>query len=152
VSDGEDRYRRGIYTFMKRTAPYASFASFDAPSGEACIARREISNTPLQSLILLNNQVFVEAAQAAGRIVAGIEGTNQQRITALFQRTLGRPPNEYESDQYIKFCDTERQRLALGKLDAAALAGPGDGDLIERATWTLAARTVLNLDEMITRE
>lgn len=152
VSDGEDRYRRGIYTFMKRTAPYAIFASFDAPSGEACIARREVSNTPLQSLTLLNNQVFVEAAQALGRFAAKMEGTKEQRITALFLRTLGRPPCDDELDQYIKFCDIQRQRLTLGELDAATLAGPGDGDLVERATWTLAARTLLNLDEMITRE
>src|SRR4029450_2596145 len=66
VSSGEDRYRRGLYTFSKRTAPYAMFLTFDGGSGEACLARREVSNTPLQALTLLNDPVFVEAAQALG--------------------------------------------------------------------------------------
>src|SRR5207302_2501808 len=69
VSEGEDRYRRGLYTFSKRTAPYAMFTTFDAPSGEACCPRREVSNTPLQALTLLNDAVFVEAAQALGRMI-----------------------------------------------------------------------------------
>src|SRR5690606_36122867 len=74
VSEGEDRYRRGLYTFAKRTAPYATFHTFDAPSGEACVARREVSNTPLQALTLLNDEVFIEAAQALGRQAAALEG------------------------------------------------------------------------------
>src|SRR5205085_171776 len=70
VSAGPERYRRGLYTFSKRTAPYAMFNTFDGPSGEACVARREVSNTPLQALTLLNDAVFVEAAQALGRTLA----------------------------------------------------------------------------------
>ena len=66
VSEGADRYRRGLYTFSKRTAPYAMFTTFDAPSGEACLARREVSNTALQALTVLNDAVFVEAAQSLG--------------------------------------------------------------------------------------
>ena len=74
TSTGEDRYRRGLYTFAKRTAPYAMTAAFDGPSGEACTARREISNTPLQALTLLNDAVLVEAAQALGRSIADRRG------------------------------------------------------------------------------
>src|SRR5262249_15914160 len=59
-SQGEDRYRRGLYTFSKRTAPFAMFTTFDGPSGEACVARRDVSNTPLQALTLLNDVVFTE--------------------------------------------------------------------------------------------
>ena len=70
TSEGEDRYRRSLYTFTKRTAPFALFNTFDAPSGEACIARREVSDSPLQALSLLNDTVFVEAAQAMGRRLA----------------------------------------------------------------------------------
>ena len=91
VSEGEDRYRRGLYTFTKRTAPYAMLATFDAPSGEACVARREISNTPLQSLTLLNDAVFVEAAQAVGKSLAEGQGTVDQRAEELFRRFVSRP-------------------------------------------------------------
>ena len=65
-SPGGDRYRRGLYTYTKRTSPFAMATTFDAPSGEVCVARREVSNTPLQALTLLNDPVFQEAAQALG--------------------------------------------------------------------------------------
>src|SRR5690606_36520761 len=67
VNEGADRNRRGLYTFSKRTAPYAMFFTLDAPSGEACIPRSEVSNTPLKALTLLNDDVFVEVAKAFGR-------------------------------------------------------------------------------------
>src|SRR5207245_5329740 len=86
VSPGQDRYRRGLYTFSKRTAPYAMFNTFDAPSGEACLARREVSNTPLQALTLLNDPVFVQAGQALGSAVAAQAGSVETRATALFPR------------------------------------------------------------------
>ena len=75
VSPGGDRYRRGLYTFTKRTAPFAMATTFDAPSGEVCVARREVSNTPLQALTLLNDPVFEEAAQALGRLMAARAGS-----------------------------------------------------------------------------
>ncbi len=152
VSPGEDRYRRGLYTFTKRTAPYAMFATFDAPSGEACLARREVSNTPLQSLALLNDAVFVEAAQALGRMMAAQSGSDEARAVELFRRVLVRPPSDEERVLVLKFHAAQRERLANGQLVAATIAGPGDGDAATRAAWTLTARTLLNLDETITRE
>ena len=152
VSPGEDRYRRGLYTFMKRTAPYAMFATFDGPSGEACLARREVSNTPLQALTMLNDAVLVEAAQALGTAATGGRGSFDDRVTGLFSRCLARPPTPSELELLTKFHETQRQRLFAKELDAAAIAGPGDGDPIERAAWTLTARAILNLDEAITRE
>jgi hypothetical protein len=152
VSEGEDRYRRGMYTFTKRTAPYAMFSAFDAPSGEACLARREISNTPLQSLTLLNDAVFVETSQALGKRLAGETTLIADRASELFRRCVSRPPSESELRPLVAFYTTHRERLAKGELDAAAIAGAGEGDAIERAAWTLTARAVLNLDETITKE
>jgi hypothetical protein len=151
VSAGPDRYRRGLYTFSKRTAPYAMFSTFDAPSGEACLARRDVSNSPLQALTLLNDPVFVEAAQALGRRAAARTGSLEDRASYLFRCCLTRPPAEEERSLLVKFYHTQKQRLAAQELDAAALAGPGDGDLLERAAWTMVARALLNLDETITK-
>lgn len=152
TSPGEDRYRRGLYTFAKRTAPYAMFTTFDAPSGEACLPRREVSNTPLQALTLLNDAVFLEAAQQLGREWASQSGSTDQQITALFRRCLTRPPRSDELAALLSFFEQQRQKLAANEPAAKQLAGPGDGDVITRAVWTATARVLLNLDEMIGKE
>lgn len=165
VSEGEDRYRRGLYTFAKRTAPYAMFTTFDAPSGEACLARRELSNTPLQALALLNDEVFVEAAQTLGRQIAERAGSLDDRTVELFMRCTSRPPTESEFRAVGQFLQQQLARLTAGELDAQAIAGvqakedQGDADaaadsdaLAQRAAWTLAARALLNLDEAITKD
>lgn len=151
VSEGEDRYRRGLYTFAKRTAPYAAFQTFDGPSGEACVARREVSNTPLQALTLLNDEVFVEAAQALGHQATALDAPDRERARTIFRRCLTRPPTEAELDRVMAFHATQRGRLSRGELPAGDLAGPGEGDPIERAAWTAVARALLNLDETVTR-
>jgi hypothetical protein len=151
VSEGADRYRRGLYTFSKRTAPYATFTTFDAPSGEACLARREVSNTPLQALTLLNDTVFVEAARALGATMAGRRGPVKERVADLFRRCLTRPPTGDEVALVVKFYEQQKHRLEHKELDPAAVAGPGAGDAAERAAWTALARALLNLDEAITK-
>lgn len=151
VSEGEDRYRRGLYTFAKRTAPYATFITFDGPSGEACTARREVSNTPLQALTLLNDMVFVEAAQQLGRRAVALEGTDADRVRDLFRRCMTRPPEPAELDQLLAFVQQQRQRLAAGELKAADLAGPNSPNPAECAAWTTLARVLLSLDEAITK-
>jgi hypothetical protein len=151
VSPGDDRYRRGLYTFSKRTAPFAMLNTFDAPSGEACVARREVSNTPLQALTLLNDPVFLEAAQALGRAAAAMSGTNDARATWLFRRCLTRPPSNQELTMLVGFYQNQERRFARKELDAAKVAGPG-GDANERASWTAVGRALLNLDECITKE
>jgi mono/diheme cytochrome c family protein len=151
VSEGEDRYRRGLYTFAKRTAPYATFGTFDAPSGEACTARRELSNTPLQSLTLLNDEVFMEAARALGSKTAAANGDTRERAAWLFRRCLARPPSGEELDRLLKFYEAQRQRWANGEVSPTDLAGQGSGEVGERAVWTAVARALLNLDETVTR-
>ena len=103
ISPGGDRYRRGLYTFSKRTAPYATFTTFDAPSGEVCVARREVSNSPLQALTLLNDPVFEEAAQALGRMMAASGGSVEDRAGVLFRRCLTRPPDAVELSMLVQF-------------------------------------------------
>jgi hypothetical protein len=151
ASSGADRYRRGLYTFIKRTAPYAMLTTFDAPTGEACIARREASNSPLQALTLLNDVVFVEAAQALGKELASQPGSIEERVRTLFRRVLTRPPTDDEVAMLTHFLQTQKQRFEAKELDAKAIAGDGPGDANERAAWTALARALFNLDEAVTR-
>jgi hypothetical protein len=152
ASEGADRYRRGLYTFSKRTAPFAAFATFDAPSGEACVARREVSDTPLQALTLLNDAAFTECAQALGRSLTSQQGSVEERAAWLFRRCLTRPPTDEERVALAKFYRAQKERFGRKELDAAKVAGPGAGDADERAAWTATARAVLNLDEFITKD
>jgi hypothetical protein len=151
ASTGEARYRRSLYTFMKRTAPFALYNTFDAPTGEACIARRDTSNTPLQALSVLNDTVFLEAAQSLGRIGATTKGTDESIATDLYRRCLTRPPERDELAMLVDYAKRQRERFKSKDLDAAKVAGEGDGDPTERATWTVVARAILNLDEAITK-
>jgi hypothetical protein len=143
ASQGPDRYRRGLYTFMKRTAPYAAFAAFDAPSGEFCAARRDRSNTPLQALNLLNDAVYQEAARALAKKAAA----SPDPVAALFRQVLLRAPTDRERAALAEFRDRQKARLGAKELDGSKLGGDP-----EIASLTLAARVVLNLDEAITRE
>jgi len=152
TSEGPDRYRRGLYTFAKRTAPYAMTATFDGPSGEACLARRERSNTPLQALTLLNDTVFMECARALGQLAAKSEGDAAARAELLFRRCLVRPPSPEERAKLVQFYETQLARYAGGELKAVDLVAAKEGETSnEQAAWTAVARVLLNLDETITK-
>jgi hypothetical protein len=151
ASPGADRFRRGLYTFAKRTAPFAMATTFDAPSGEACVARRDRSNTPLQALTLLNDVVFVEAARALGKMLAQDPAPVSERITKLYQRCLTRPPSSDEREMIAHFLEAQRARLKAGDLNPLKVAGDPAGDTVECAAWTAVARAIFNLDETITK-
>jgi hypothetical protein len=150
-SPGGDRYRRGLYTFTKRTAPFAMTVTFDGPSGEVCVARREMSNSPLQALTLLNDPAFVEGSQALGALLAQAQGTIEARIGRLYRLCLSRGPERDELSVLTHFFENQRARLERKELDAAKIAGGGRPDAIERAAWTLLSRAILNLDEAVTK-
>jgi len=149
ASQGEDRYRRGLYIFTKRSAPFASSITFDAPSGEACIAKREMANTPLQSLVLLNDEVFFEAAQVLGKKVAALSMTPAEKAGYTFERCLTRPPEAGEIAMLVTFYERQLERLKKGELKTSELMPAGSSD--EEAAWMTVARILLNLDETITR-
>lgn len=156
TDQGPDRYRRGLYTFLKRTAPYASFGTFDQPTSEVTCVRRERSNTPLQALTLLNDPVFVEAAQAlARRILREAPPEEIERITHAYTLCLGRRPRAAEASRVAAFLAARRAALSAPGADPAPIAGPDlpdNLDPVEAAAWTTFARVLLNLDEMITKE
>ncbi len=152
MSQGDDRYRRGLYTFVRRTSPYPSMTVFDAPSREFCTVRRVRTNTPLQALTTLNDPVFFEAAQAlAKRIIQQAGPAPADRATLAFRLCTGRKPapNELQDmlHSYDKNLDTFRQHPEL----ATKVDGPASNDP-DAAAWTMVSNSLLNLDETMTKE
>jgi hypothetical protein len=156
---GADKvYRRTLYTFLKRTSPPPQMNTFDAPSREACIVRRERTNTPLQALLLLNDPQYVEAARVFAEHTMTSAGDDPKGVvTAMFQRATARIPAADELSEmttsyqehlahYTKNPEAAKQLIAVGeskpnaKLDEAQLAA-----------WTMVANLVLNLDEVLNK-
>jgi hypothetical protein len=152
TSTGEDRYRRSLYTFAKRTAPFAFGNTFDAPTGEACIVRRDKSNTPLQALSLLNDVTIIEAAQALGKHLVETPGNPEQLASEAFVRCFSRSPSPEELAAVIDFYQNQQQRFTAAPESAKALAGNGPAEtIITRAAWTAVARALMNMDEFVTK-
>ncbi len=156
---GEDRYRRGLYTFWKRALPFPALATFDVPSGETACPRRVRSNTPLQALTTLNEKTFVEAAQALALRVLKEGGTNDAaRVRYAFRLCTSRLPSHGELASLLKFW---REQYAHFENDTAAAVQvaspeltrmPPGVNLHKVAAWAMVSRALLNLDETITKE
>ncbi len=157
TSDGEDRFRRGLYTEWRRTSPYPSMTTFDAPSREACTIRRVRTNTPLQALVTLNDPVYVEAAQALARKMAAAGSKPEEKLTAGFRRVLSRPPTEKETARLLALFDDAKSGFAKDPAKALSIATkplgplPKDADPTELAAWTVVSNVLLNLDETLMR-
>jgi hypothetical protein len=150
VSPGEDRYRRGIYTFIRRSVRYPSLTVFDAPSREFCTARRNHSDTPLQALTTLNDPAFFEGARAMARRIEQEGGTSvASRAVYGFRLVTGRKPAGQELDSLLTGFEQDRQYFANHPKDAEQLDGKTDAEL---AAWIMFSNVVLNLDESITKE
>jgi hypothetical protein len=133
---GENRYRRGIYTFRFRSVPYPVLTNFDTPNGDVSCVRRVRSNTPLQALTMLNEPLFLEAAKALGERAEKEGGkTDSERIQYVFRRTLSREAQSEELAALESFLAKQRGR-----------------NLGESQAWAALARVVMNLDETITKE
>jgi hypothetical protein len=158
TSTGEDRYRRGLYTIWRRTVPYPSMATFDAPSREACTFRRLPTNTPLQAYVTMNDPVFVEASQALARRMIREGGTTpEQRIRFGLQLVLARPALDPQVAALMKLYNSESAAFATDEKEALKLATQPIGALpegltaAEAATWTVIANVLLNLDGVLTK-
>ena len=155
VSDQPQRYRRGLYIHFKRTNPYPTLLMFDGPESNVCQAMRNRSNTPLQALATLNDPVFVECAQALGQRLASMESTDEDRLKFLSMRCLARVFEPRENAALLKLLNDERNWYHSHPAAAGKLVGQYSTDSKhnhETAAWIIIARTVLNLDEFVTRE
>ena len=156
TSAGEDKYRRGIYTTWRRSNPYPSMATFDAPNREVCTVRRVRTNTPLQALVTLNDPVNVEAAQALARRVVKEGGqTVADKARYGFRLTLSRPPHENELGRLVNLYERSLTRFQQSAEDAVRMAtdplgaAPADANVAELAAWTVVGNVMLNLDETV---
>jgi hypothetical protein len=157
-STGADKYRRGLYTYWRRTTPYPSMVTFDAPSRTVCAVNRPRTNTPLQALVTLNDPVYIEAAQAlARRMVTEGGATSDSRARFGFRVCLTRPPNEAEARRLVELFDKAREDYTAHPKEAQSIATDPLGPLpagmepVELAAWTVVSNVLLNLDEMFAK-
>lgn len=154
---GDQLYRRGLYTHWQRQYLHPSLLVFDAPNREECTADRPRSNTPLQSLALLNDPAYVEAARTYAESILRCEGNDAARIDYAMKRALSRSVTAEESSVLMGLLEKHRNEYladpAFAKEVAANGARPAATDLdpVELAAWTSVARVILNLHETITR-
>jgi hypothetical protein len=125
TSEGEDAHRRALYVEWRRTSPYPSMATFDAPSREVCTLRRPRSNTPLQALVTLNDPVYLEAAQALGRRMAETAGFDSKKAAYGFRLCVARPPARDELNRLVKLYESARAGFAKTPEEARLMAGEG---------------------------
>jgi mono/diheme cytochrome c family protein len=158
-STNENRYRRGLYTFWKRALPFPTLLAFDAPTAEFACPRRVRSNTPVQALTTLNEKTFVEAAQAMGlRVIKESGPDNRSRVTYAFRLATGRTPTERELTSLLDFWEEQfryfedRSAAALQVALSNPTNVPPDVNIHKVAAWAMVSRTLLNLDETITKE
>jgi len=155
VSPGAEKYRRGMYILFRRAVPYAMLTMFDSPDSTVACARRDRSNSPLQSLTLLNDPVFFECAQSLGAAFSRESSeTSGDWISRMFEQTLSRSPTPAEVERLHRLY--QEQLSLLQEVDKQSLheLAPAESqmDITEAAARILLARSLLNLDEFITRE
>jgi hypothetical protein len=157
-SHGADLYRRGMYSFWKRTLPPATLATFDAPDREKCVARRATTNTPLQALALWNDPTFLEAARhLAERTLTAAGPDRTKRLRQMFRTATARYPNAAELALLEKVTGEQLAEYRAKPAEAAKLVAIGESkakyaDVVELAAYTSVASAILNLDEVITKE
>jgi len=158
---GDKQYRRSLYTFWKRTVPPPGMLTFDAVTRDFCMVKREVTSTPLQALIMMNNPRMIEASRNLAYIAFESKDDLESQIVYMFYKATSRLPNEEERNILTKFFKEEKERFTINDEDAKALIDIGDlkqrdmaSDAItdaDVAALTMVANAIFNLDESITR-
>jgi len=159
-SEGEDRYRRGLYTFFKRTIPHPTLITFDCPDANQTCVNRNVSNTPIQALALLNNDSFVEASLALAKKIVTEAGSDKQKLEKAFEICLTRGASDDELAKLTRLLQRSRAYYLNEPEAAKSVVGDKGSPAKEASTienselaaWTATLRVLINLDEFITRE
>lgn len=151
TSQGTDRYRRGIYVFWRRSAPYPEFVNFDAPDRASCVVKRPITNTPLQALTLLNDHAFYELMQITAGKISQQNLPVEEALRRAFRTFTMRHPNPAEFSFLRSFYAARLQEFRQDAKRAAIVSG-NRGRPPETAAWVLTLQVLFNLDETITKE
>ena len=147
TSKGEDRYRRGLYTFFKRTSPHPNLITFDCPDSNVTCVKRNISNTPLAALTTLNNAIYDEAAKALAKRMMTERSDDTERIRHGFRICVARPSSPNEESAFTKLLQQAKQFYTANTTEAKTFNGN-----VEARAWATVARIMLNMDEFLTRE
>jgi hypothetical protein len=155
--EGEDRYRRALYTYWRRTAPYPSMSTFDSPSREFCVSRRTRTNTPLQALVTLNDPVYVEAAGALAEMMhaSAPSGDVESQIEYGYRRAMGYAPTPGKLEALVSLHRDIRDVRRVS--DAGGVRGDSsnplsNGEAIGRSSMFVVANAIMNTDEFLTKE
>jgi hypothetical protein len=149
-SEGEDQYRRAIYTFARRTGPYPSMFNFDSPSREVCVARRIRTNTPLQSLVLLNDPVFVEASNHLAKRAFDKTQVSENQIIMCYQSALQHEPNQKDLKALVNLYELSLENFKKNPKEIKAYLK--DNSKPELAALSVVANAIINLDEFVTKQ
>ena len=155
TSQGADRYRRGMYTFFMRSAPYPMLTTFDTPRFNTTCTQRGRSNTPLQSLTMANDETMFENARALGRRLYHFASQDSMRIVRGYEVCFARQPTQEDLERLRRFCAAERSGYSVDTDSAHKIVGAAEMNelaVADLASCTALARVLLNLDEFIVRE
>ena len=157
--DGDKLYRRTMYTYWKRSSPQPAMMTFDVPTREKCVIQRQRTNTPLQALVTLNDDQYVEAARCfAERILLSEQPGDASRLNYAFELATGRTANELRQQLLLELLNAEKRQYAANTAMAKSLLEIGEAkrdeslDAAEHAAWTIVASAILNLDETLNKE
>ena len=148
TSVGEDRYRRALYTFMRRSNPYPSFITFDAATREFCLSRRIRTNTPLQALVTLNDPVYMEAALALAKYMMAKGDDPDQQIREGYYQAMKKNISQEKLLTLSKLYAETLPHYKNNTEEASKVTGSHDPEL---ASLTIVASALINLDDFITK-
>ena len=151
-SEGEDQYRRAIYTFARRTGPYPSMFNFDSPSREVCVARRIRTNTPLQSLVLLNDPVFVEASNYLAKKAFSTTQNSENQIIDCYKSALQHEPNPKDLKALVNLYELSLENFKKNPNEVKAYLKTSEKPTAGLAALSIVANAIINLDEFVTKQ